>query len=270
MRNIAAVAWLTFKEGLGYRLLYGVIIMAVLVMSSAVLVSGFFMRDIAKIIIDFCLTSMGLGGLIVPFFLAVSMLAGDLERRTIFTILCQPISRRHYILGKFFGLALLTAVVVLLLGGTGIFAILAGKMLYGERFFTSLNLVSYVVAMAMNYLAILLLNSLVVLWCCITTSALLATLLTLASYVIGQTIDDIVSFIEAGNREMPIADTVKYAVQFGQYVFPNLAAFDLKQLAAYGLAIPTSDIAFLVLYCLAYSAAALSLAVFVFNRRDLT
>jgi ABC-type transport system involved in multi-copper enzyme maturation permease subunit len=270
MRNIAAVAWLAFKEGLGYRLLYGIIIMAVLVMTFAVLVSGFFMRDVAKVIIDFCLTAVNLGGLIIPFFLAVSMLAGDLERRTIFPILCQPISRRAYILGKFSGLALLTALVVLLLSGAGVVAILAGKMLYGARFFTSLNLASYAAAVAMDFLAILLLNSLVVLWCCLTTSALLATLLTLASYLIGQTIDDIVSFIETGNGGVPVNDALKYTVHFGQYLFPNLAAFDLNQLAAHGLTIPFSDIAFLLLYFLAYSAAALSLATVVFNRRDLT
>lgn len=270
MRNILAVSWLAFKEGLGNRLLYGVIVMSVMVMIFAVMVGGFFMRDVSKVIIDFCLTSVSLGGLIIPFFLAVSMLAGDLERRTIFPILCQPISRSSYVLGKFIGLALLTAVVVLLLGGTGVIAVLMGKFLYGARFFSSVNFGSYAIAIAMHYLAILLLNSLVVLWCCITTSGLLATLLTVASYVIGQTIDDIVSIIQAGNSGVPISDTLKYAVQFGQYAFPNLAAFDLKQLAAHGLSIPSADIVFLGLYFLSYATATLSLAVFVFNRRDLT
>jgi len=270
MKNIVAVARLTCKEGLRHRLLYGVIIMAILFMTFAVLVSGFFMRDIAKIIIDFCLSTVSVGGLIVPIFLAVNMLAGDIERRTIFPLLSKPISRRSYILGKFGGLAMLTALVMLILAGAGLIALWAGKALYGAHFFTSFSLISYITAVIMNYLGILLLNSLVVLWCSITTSSLLATLLTLASYVIGQTIDDVVSFITTGNIDIPISPTLKHVVNTIQYIFPNLAAFDLKQLAAYGLSMPLQDSGFLTLYCLGYSTVVLSLAVFTFNRRDLT
>lgn len=270
MKNVMAIARLTFKEGLRHRLLYGVIIMAILFMTFAVLVSGFFMRDISKIIVDFCLSTVSVGGLIVPIFLAVNMLAGDLERRTVFPLLSKPISRQAYILGKFGGLALLTGQVMLLLAGAGLVAVWAGKFLYGAQFFTSFSLLAYLTAALMSYLGILLLNSLVVLWCCLTTSSLLATLLTLASYVIGQTIDDVVAFISAGNTEVPISPALKHIVNTCQYIFPNLAAFDLKQLAAYGLPIHGPDIGFLCLYCLGYGTVVLALAVFAFNRRDLT
>ena len=269
MHNFFAICKLTFKEGVSHRLLYGVFIMAILVMPVAVLVSGFFMRDISKIMVDFCLSAVSLGGLLVPFFLAVAMLAGDIERRTIFSLLSRPISRRAYLLGKFGGLALLTGLVMLFIGVAGLAAVWTGNGLYGSSFFTSFHLSAYLTAMAMNFLAIMLLNSLVVLWCSLTTSSLLATLLTLASYLIGQTIDDIVSLIEIGNPQVPVTPLFKYMVQTGKYIFPNLAAFDFKQVAAYGLPIPISDVAFLCLYCAGYSAAILSLAICAFNRRDL-
>lgn len=243
--------------------------MAIVVMPVAVLVSGFFMRDICKIIVDFCLSSVSLGGLLVPFFLTVPMLAGDLERRTVFSLLSKPISRRVYIWGKFGGLALLVGVIMVFIGIAGLAAIWTGNAIYGAQYFTSFHLSSYLLAISINFLGILLLNSLVVLWCCLTTSSLLATLLTLATYIIGHTIDDIVSIIEAGNDQVTISQPFTYIVLAGQYIFPNLSAFDFKQVAAYGLPISFIDVAFLCLYCAGYCAAILSLAIAVFNRRDL-
>ncbi len=52
----------------------------------------------------FCLSAISLGGLLVPLFLAVSLLSKDIERKTVYTILSRPISRSKYILGKFGGL----------------------------------------------------------------------------------------------------------------------------------------------------------------------
>jgi ABC-type transport system involved in multi-copper enzyme maturation permease subunit len=121
----------------------------------------------------------------------------------------------------------------------------------------------------MSYLGIMMLNALVVLWCSITTSPFLATLLTLATYIIGQSIDDVVRFLALKIPGVDISQSVQVAVDVAQYLFPNLAAFDLKLQAAHGLLIPASDIAFLVVYALAYSAAVLSVSVAAFSRRDL-
>lgn len=269
MGNFLAICRLTFKEGLSHRLLYGVAVMVLLLLPLAVLVSGFFMRDIAKIVVDLCLSTVSVSGLLVPFFLTVPMLSGDLERRTVFSLLSKPISRPAYLLGKFGGLALLTALVMTFAGGAGLVAVWGGRFLYGAHFFTSFSVLSYLVAMMMNFLAIMLLASLVVLWCCLTTSSLLATLLTLATYLIGQTIDDIVSLIEAGNSQIPISLPLKYVIQTCKYLVPNLAAFDLKQQAAHGLAIPWAVVSSLGLYSLGYGAAVLTLAVLAFSRRDL-
>ena len=115
MRAVFSVALLSFKEGLRQRVLYGVVLAALLMMSGAVLVSGFFLRDISKVILDFSLATVTLGGLTIPLFLAIHMLARDIERRTVFSLLSRPISRGQYLFGKFNGLLLLTGLVMLFL-----------------------------------------------------------------------------------------------------------------------------------------------------------
>ena len=93
MKDIISIALLSLKEGLRQRILFGVLVLAILIMMFAVLISGMFMRDLLKIILDICLAAVTAGGLLVPLFIAVNMLAGDIEQRTIFTILARPISR---------------------------------------------------------------------------------------------------------------------------------------------------------------------------------
>ena len=137
MNKLWHVAFLTFKEGLKHHILYGVFLVALLVMTTSVLVSGFFMRDISKIILDFCLATISIGGLLVPFFLAITLLAGDIDKRTVVTILSRDISRPQYILGKYIGISLLTGVITSFFFIATILAIQGGILLYSEHYFKS-------------------------------------------------------------------------------------------------------------------------------------
>lgn len=270
MNNIIAISLISYKEGLRHRVLYGVVVFALLLMASSILFSGLFMRDISKIILDLCLSAVNVGGLLIPFFLAVNLLAKDIERRTIFTILARPISRRQYIIGKYFGIVLLTGTVMAVLSGVTFLAVWMGKIVYGEVFFTTFSAGAVLTGIALSFLGLMVLNALVVLWCSITTSAFIATLLTLFSYLIGQTIDDVVRFlaVEIHTTGIEISNTVRYAVKAAQYLFPNLSAFDVKLQAAHGIMIPLTEIAFLSLYGAAYICTVLAVSLLIFNRRD--
>lgn len=270
MNNIIAISLISFKEGLRHRVLYGVVIFSILLMAFSVLFSGLFMRDISKVILDLCLSAVNVGGLLIPFFLAVNLLAKDIERRTIFTILARPISRSQYIVGKYFGIVLLTGAVMAILSGATFVSVGIGKLMYGEIFFAGFSIGAVLTGIALSFLGMMVLNALVVLWCSVTTSAFIATLLTLFTYLIGQTIDDVVRFlaVELSRTGAEISTSVRYAVKIAQYLFPNLAAFDVKLQAAHGILIPFNDIAFLTFYGTAYIISVLSISLLIFNRRD--
>jgi ABC-type transport system involved in multi-copper enzyme maturation permease subunit len=260
---------ISFKEGLRQRILYGVVIFALLMMMFAVLISGLFLRDISKIVLDFCLSAVNLGGLLVPFFLAIHLLAKDIERKTIFSILSRPISRGQYIIGKFGGLLLLTGSAMLVLTVAALFAVWGAEIVYGSRFFATFSICSLLTCVWISYMGVMLLNAMVVLWCSITTSPFLATLLTIFTYIIGETIDDVVRFLSVKTPGVEITKSVQYAVDIVQYLFPNLSAFDVKLQAAHGLMIPAGDVVLLGIYALAYIGIVLSISVAVFARRDL-
>ena len=269
MIGIFAVAMLSFKEGLRNRVLYGVLLAATLMMSCAVLASGFFLRDISKVLLDFCMATVTLGGLTIPFFLAINLLAKDIERRTIFTLLSRPISRGQYLIGKFFGLLLLTGLITVLLTGGVWLSLQGGEFLFGSRFFVQVSWLSIASALFLSWLSVLILNAFVVLWSTVTTSSFLATLLTVFSYVIGHFIDDVVRFLQVKVTMVEISDSVRVTVDIAKYLFPNLAAFDLKSVAAHGTLIPFTDILILTAYACVYITVLLTLSTLFFNRRDL-
>jgi ABC-type transport system involved in multi-copper enzyme maturation permease subunit len=269
MKNIVAVAIISFKEGLRQRVLYGILLFALFMMTGSVLLSGLFMRDIAKITIDFCLAAISIGGLLVPFFLAVNLLARDIERRTIFSLLSRAISRSQYILGKFGGLALLTVTIVGILSLSGGAAIWTSKLLYGDQFFQYLNIPALVSAVLLGLVGLLMFTAVVVLWSSITTSSFLVTLLAIATYIIGNTMEELVRFMTTPPPGVEISPVVQKTLTAALYIFPNLAAFDLKLAAAHGLMASGGEILFLLAYGVGYTVAALCLAIFFFQRRDL-
>ncbi|MBV5330553.1 MAG: ABC transporter permease subunit [Chlorobium sp.] len=269
MNNILAVAIISFKEGLKQRVLYGILLFALFMMTASVLLSGLFMRDIAKITLDFCLAAISIGGLLVPFFLAVNLLARDIERRTIFSLLSRSISRSQYVLGKFGGLALLTVTIVAILSLSAAGAVWTSKLLYGDQFFQFLNVSALLTAVLMGLLGLLMFTAVVVLWSCITTSSFLVTLLAVATYIIGNTMEDLVRFMATPPKGVEISPFVQKTLTAALYIFPNLAAFDLKLAAAHGLMATGREIVFLLTYGVGYTVAALCLAIFFFQRRDL-
>lgn len=269
MNKILAVALISYREGLRQRLLYGILLFALFLMTASVLLSGLFMRDIAKITVDFCLAAITIGGLLVPFFLAVNLLARDIERRTIFSLLSRAISRSQYILGKFAGLVLLIVTIVGILTLSAAVAIGVSKFLYGAQFFQDLSIPALLVAVLSGLLGLTMFTAVVVLWSSITTSSFLVTLLALATYIIGHTMEDVVRFMAAPSPGVEVSAAAHRALTVVQYVFPNLAAFDLKLAAAHGLMPSFRELGFLLGYGTGYTVAVLCLAIFFFQRRDL-
>ena len=260
---------MTFKEAVKQRVIYGTSLSAVALLILSVMISGFFMRDISKILVDFTLSIVALGGLLIPIFIAVNMLSGDMERRTAFTLLTMPIARWQYIIGKFTGLSLLLFFNIFILSTMGIAAVYAAREIYGLCFFKNFSIISYTIAAVSIFMGINILLAIVVMWSTLTTSSFLTTILTLSSYCIGETIDDIVSFVN-NNSVSQIDGLLKTVINTIKYIIPDLSAFDLKLAAAHGLIVPFQELLSLFSYSIFYIAAVLSISILVFNHRDIS
>ena len=269
LHNLWQVALFTYKESLHQRILYGALVCAVLLMLFALMFSGWFMRDILKIILDLCLAAVSLGGLLIPFFVAINLVAGDIDQKTIFTILARPVGKGTYIFGKFTGLALLAGTIMAILTIATLLAVWGASFLFDSHFLKSLSIGSILIAISMKALGVLVLIAVAMLWSTVTTSTFLATLLTLFSYMIGQSVETVVRFLSLEQYQLSFSPLVRLVAKTSLYIFPNLAAFNFQHQAAYGLTIGLGEVMFALVYGISYTAVLLVLAVLFFNRRDL-
>lgn len=269
MKSFWPLALITFKEGLRNRLIYSVLIASILLILFAVLICGLFMRDLLKILLDICLSAVSIGGLLVPFFFAVNQLSGDIKQKTIYTILSRPLSRVNYIYGRFLGLTLLTGSIILMLTCATLLSVYSATAVYPSNIFIHFSLQSVLLSSFVNFLGIQILNSTVLFWCSVTTSSFLATILTISTYLIGHTVEDLIRFLQTHGSVVYVSPATELIINCTQYIFPNLSAFDLKQQAAHGLQIQSQEIALLFIYSILYCSIMLLSSIYFFNKRDL-
>ena len=107
MNAIWGLAYITFKEGIKNRAIFGIFIMVVLMLAAVVTLTNLFMRDIVKVAADLSLATISFSGLLMTLFIGTNLLAKDIDKRTIYMVISRPVSRAQYLIGKFLGLFLL-------------------------------------------------------------------------------------------------------------------------------------------------------------------
>jgi Cu-processing system permease protein len=95
------------------------------------------------------------------------------------------------------------------------------------------------------------------------SSPMLAAALTFGLYVAGHFNADLRNYGQV--VDAPVASALARVLY---YVVPDLSSFDVKLEVVHGIAVPVGYIATTVAYGVAYIAALLLAATFIFSRRD--
>lgn len=104
MGKIIAIALNTFKEAVRNKVLYFLLIFAVIIIAFSTVISDLSIAEPEKLIKDLGLASIDFFGFLIAVFVGVYLVYNELDRKTIYTIVSKPIDRTQFILGKFFGL----------------------------------------------------------------------------------------------------------------------------------------------------------------------
>lgn len=113
MLKIWAIARTTFKEAIRNRILYILLVFALLLIASSGIISDLSIAAHDRIIKDLGVFGISAFGLLIAVFVGISLIYNEMDKKTIYTIISKPINRNHYILGKFLGL-LLTIYVIMI------------------------------------------------------------------------------------------------------------------------------------------------------------
>ncbi len=268
MSPLWPIAVITFKEGTRNRAFYGISLIALLLMGAAFLISGMIMRDVGKVAVDMALSTVSFAGLLLVLFVGIDLMAKDLDKRTIYMVLARPISRQQYIFGKFFGISLLIVTTVFILS---IFSAISIVMIKWANpgFFPRFSWGPVLLAEVFIAMSLILVSAMSILFASFTSTSFITLVLTMISYIIGQSSGSVKAIVEApaaaGITVSPV--TVKL-VQAAYYIFPNLALFDIKTQAAHGLAIPASYIFWTFFYGIVYICLITVFASFIFRKKE--
>lgn len=115
MNEIVAIAKNTFKEAIRNRVLYVILMFALILIAFSGVVSELTISSRERIIKDLGFMAINLFGVAISVFVGVSLVYNELEKKTIYTIVSKPIGRWQFLLGKYFGLLMTVWVNVLVM-----------------------------------------------------------------------------------------------------------------------------------------------------------
>lgn len=243
----------TVREAIRNKLLYTLVFFAVAMIGTGLFVSMLSYVEGARIVQDVGLSAIRVFGTGIAIFLGVGLIHGEVERRTIYTILSKPVSRTEFLLGKYLGLVFTVWLQVGIMSVAFVAVSLASDAPIDAGHGAALLL------MAMELTLVVALATLFSTF----TTPMLSSLFTLGIYIVGHLTRDL---RELGQQ----ADAANLGSvgEFLYQVLPDLEIFNLSLQAAHGLAISASEIWLPMLYGSLYVAGLLMAASFILERRD--
>lgn len=266
MRVIRSIAVNVFRESIRDKVLYNLVLFAVMLMAVSYLLGQLTAGQEVKIIKDLGLAAMSLFGLFIAVFIGIGLVSKEVEKRSIYSLLAKPISRQEFVIGKYVGLVL-TLLVNIVVMTAAYYGVLGGMAWREGSWFKphweapALD-PALLEAIALIFLQLMIVTAVALLFSTFS-SPILAAAFTFGLYVVGHFNADLRNFENVVDSK-PVA----YLARALYYLLPNLAPFDIKARVVHGVPIPAPYLALNAAYAALYIGALLVAAILIFNRRD--
>jgi ABC-type transport system involved in multi-copper enzyme maturation permease subunit len=266
MSAIRHVAVHVFRESVRDRVLYNLVLFAVLLIGAAYLLAQLTAGQDVKIIKDLGLAATSLFGLFIAIFIGIGLVSKEVERRSIYALLAKPIRRSEFIAGKYAGLVLTLGVNVGIMA-VALYAVLAYFSWTASDMaragWPAPALDPALLKAVFLILVELMVVTAVALFFSTFSTPLLSAAFTAGLWFAGHFHADLQHFGEI--VDSPVAAGLTRAIS---YVLPNLAAFDIKADVVHAQPVPAGYLALTTAYGCVYITALLLAAMFIFSRRD--
>jgi Cu-processing system permease protein len=260
-RQLLAFVGVAIKGGIRDRVLAAMLVVGLLLLLSTPIVAVFSMRQVLALATSYSLSIISLTGLLLTLFLAMGMLARDLEQRSVYTVCALPISRSAYLLGKFLGLAILILLALAILGCfSGGALVILDRLYPPERPFAW---GVFFIGLWFQYWVLL-----IVLLSTVATSTFLPLALSVGIYFASYSTEAVRYFVHSAAGEERLDPVVRAIGSAVYWLLPNFSAFDLKTEIVYGFPMSARTLLLTQAYGVAYLGVLLLLATLAFGRRE--
>jgi ABC-type transport system involved in multi-copper enzyme maturation permease subunit len=262
----ATIAVNVFRESVRDKVLYNLVLFAVLLIGASYILGQLTAGQDIKIIKDLGLGAMSIFGLFIAVFIGIGLVSKEVERRSIYSLLSKPILRSQLVVGKYFGLALTLFVNVSVMA-LALYALL-GYLSWGAlpeqvaAWDAPALDPALLKAIGLIFVELLLVTAIALFFSTFSTP-LLSAAMTFALYIVGHFSADLRNF-----QDVVGSPTAARLVKGLYWVIPNLAQFDIKSSVVHGQPVLLGQIALSLVYAVLYVGMLLLISAFIFSRRD--
>ena len=262
MKRILAIAGNTFRETVRDKILYNLILFALIMIFSSLALGMLTLGNESKVILNLGFAAISIFGTMIAIFIGTGLVYKEIEKRTVYALLAKPVRRSELIVGKYLGLVFTLLVNLLIMTAGLVLALLyAGDV-------DPWSYVRILPAVFMIFLSLCLVTAVALFFSTFSTPVL-SVLFTLFLWIIGHFGSDLKNF-----GEMTQSSSAEWLCSVLYYVIPNFSNFQMLdgryvlQAAGYSQTANPLAVAGVVFYSIVYSALVLSLGVMIFRRRD--
>lgn len=253
MKSVWVIAKNTFREVIRDRILYGILVFALILIGLSLVLGQLSFDEQARISVNFGFAGIQLSAAIVSIFIGSSLVSKEIEKQTILTLLARPISRAQFICGKFLGLTFVVTVITMGLAAVLLLLTFSLKIEITESFFIALFGI--------------LLESMVLLSFTLFFGSfsrpIMTVMFAVSVFIIGHWVDSLPYFVSKSSNE-----SFKVLGKVITKVVPNLEMFNWRTAPIYGDTVPYVDVAKASLYSAGWVALLFILTSIIFRRRD--
>jgi len=266
VKAVGEIAINAFRESVRDKVLYNLVLFAVLMMGASYFIGQLTAGQDVKIIKDLGLAATSIFGLFIAVFIGIGLVSKEVERRSIYSLLSKPIHRHHLILGKYLGLSL-TLLVNVAIMTVALYAVLF-YMQWGvdstvQRAWDAPALDPRLLqAIVLIFVELMLVTGIALFFSTFSTP-LLSAALTFGLVIVGHFSSDLRNL-----QDVVESSSAQWIARAVYWLLPNLAQFDVKAQVVHGQTVPGPYVAMAMGYAGMYVAMLLLIAGFVFSRRD--
>jgi ABC-type transport system involved in multi-copper enzyme maturation permease subunit len=251
--NIFIIAKYTFFEVLKSRILLNVFFLGMALLFFSYTATEFTYGAATKVALDFGLGALSLSAVGIAIFIGVNIVNKEIESRTIYILLSQPLSRTAFLIGRVTGMSILLLVNILILG---VLTLLIYFLFGGEFQPLIIWCVVFSFVEAVIVLNIAVLFSLI-------TNITMSVVYTLIVFTIGHSINDA---IEMTNTSYKVFNPI--VKSFAVFI-PNFSKINIKSFVLYQKNLDLSYLVGALSYGLFYIMIIMLISSLIFKNKDL-
>ena len=261
MNRISALAGNTFLDAIRNRIFIGLLVLTASLLLFSTVLSDLAVRgEAARVVLDFGLFSISLSSVLIAIVMGSVLLYKEVEKKTIYTLLTKPVGRVEVIWGKYLGMisVLLTGMSLMVVLWVGILASkgaevgtdhwIAGLLIFFE--------VMVIAAVALVFSSF--------------SSPVLSGLFTFGIFGLGRLLYLIEEMLSSTKGFFVSYPELRTPAELFLALCPDLKVFNVSQDLLQAVPISGNYVVSAGAYAVAFVVFLLTLASFLFSRRDFT